>query len=82
MTVLEKVKILIELRKIENKIAGISLNSSLALAKVESDLISAFNLSLDRTTPKLLFGKPYSRLSSEEVAIYSRIKRALKRSEV
>lgn len=75
MTKLEKIKSLIFLKKL-NEVTALP-----NLAKLMEDASSKLGVSLDKTTPKELYGKSYSDLTKEELAEYTQIKRLLKRSK-
>ena len=75
MTKLEKIKSLIFLKKL-NEVTALS-----NLDKYLEEVSSGLGVSLDKTTPKELYGKPYSELTKEELAEYTQIKRLLKRAK-
>lgn len=75
MTRLEKIKSLIFLKKLNEVIALPNL------VKYLEEVSSNLGVSLDKTTPKGLYGKSYSELTKEELAEYTQIKRLLKRAK-
>ena len=75
MTKLEKIKVLLFLKKVNELILLPDL------VKYMDEASSRLGVSLDKTTPKELYGKPYSELTKEELAEYTQIKRLLKRAK-
>ena len=78
-TKLEKVKILIDVNKLIAKTAGIDPAVSIGLTEVYNSLSSNYQIDLNRTSPKKLYGKAYGDLTSEERAEYTQIKRSIQR---
>lgn len=79
---LEKYKIVLELEKIEKELMGhfrIGFNTRYTYDKMLYAVKHHLGLP-EKSTPKALYGKPYSELSKEELAEYTQIKRLIKRN--
>lgn len=76
---IEKIKVLIEVNKLISKTAGVNPAVSLGLAEVYNLLSLSYGVDLSKTSPKKLYGKPYSDLTLEEKAEYTQIKRSIQR---
>ena len=76
---IEKVKVLIDLNKLINRTAGVDPAVSLGLVEVYKTLSMRYGFDLSMTSPKKLYGRPYSNLTLEERAEYTQIKRSIQR---
>ena len=76
---IDKVKVLIEVNSLISKTAGVDPAVSIGLSEIYKLLSRRYGIDLSKTSPKRLYGKPYSDLTLEEKAEYTQIKRSIQR---
>ena len=76
---IEKIKILMEVNTLISKTQGIDPAITLWLIEIYNLLVKSYGFDLSKTSPKKLYGKPYSDLTLEERAEYTQIKRNIRR---
>lgn len=80
---LNSIKALVDLRRIRLQLESENEELASIVEGTERCLSAYLGLSLEpsATTPKQLYGKPYSELTQDELNEYTQIKRALKRGK-
>lgn len=76
---IEKVKTLLEVNSLITKTAGIDPAVSIGLTEIYNRLSNRYGVDLAKTSPKKLYGRSYSKLTLEEKAEYTQIKRNIQR---